>query len=116
MGFPQVAIREDDDVEALRRQRAEMQAQQMKEAGAALKTEFGSKYQEKMELLKRGIEAAGKNVGNILHQAGLTGNPEIIKAFIAFGEMTAEGGSLRGKGAGGALKSVEDGASFEFKT
>jgi len=34
MGFPQIAIREDKDIEALRRQRAEQQAQQQQQAAA----------------------------------------------------------------------------------
>jgi hypothetical protein len=91
------------------------QARQMKDAANALNAEYGSKYAEKMELLTRGLAAAGPNVGNIIRQAGLAGNPEIIKAFIAFGEMTAESGASRGKGAGASLKSVQDGGTFEFK-
>jgi len=89
---------------------------QMREASAALAAEYGSKYEEKIELLTRGLAAAGPNVGRLLSQAGLAGNPEIIKAFIAFGKMTAESGAARGGGAGESLKSVMDGGSFEFKT
>jgi hypothetical protein len=88
---------------------------QLKETAAALSEEYGSKYQEKMELLARGLAAAGPNVGGLIRQAGLAGNPEIIKAFIAFGKMTAESGSSKGGGAGEPLKSVHDGGSFEFK-
>jgi hypothetical protein len=91
------------------------QAGQMKETAAALNAEYGSKYQEKMELLARGLAAAGPNVGKLLSQAGLAGNPEIIKAFIAFGGMTAESGAARGGGAGESLKSVMEGGSFDFK-
>jgi hypothetical protein len=91
------------------------QARQMKDTANALQAEYGSKYSEKMELLTRGLAAAGPNVGNIIRQAGLAGNPEIVKAFIAFGEMTAESGAARGKGAGGSLKSVLEGGTFEFK-
>lgn len=90
-------------------------ARQMKETAAALMTEYGSKYQEKMELLTRGLAAAGPNVGSLIRQAGLSGNPEIIKAFIAFGEMTAESGAARGGKAGDTLKSVTEGGSLEFK-
>jgi len=93
----------------------EARAQQVKETASVLSAEFGSKYQEKMALLTRGLAAAGPNIGNILRQAGLAGNPDIIKAFIAFGEMTAESGAFRGGGAGEALKSIEEGGSFEFK-
>jgi len=90
-------------------------AQQMKETAAALSEEYGGKYQEKMELLSRGLAIAGPNVGNIIRQAGLSSNPELIKAFIAFGEMTAESGAARGKGAGEPLKSVNEGGTFDFK-
>jgi len=91
------------------------QLQQLTETDTALKAEYGSKYQEKMELLTRGLAAAGPNVGSLIRQAGLAGNPEIVKTFIAFGEMTAESGAARGKGAGESLKSVMDGGSFDFK-
>ena len=103
---------------AVQRLQASAQARQrqMKETAAALAAEYGSKYQEKVELLKRGVAAAGPNVGAILEQAGLAGNPEIVKAFIAFGEMTAESGASRGTGAGEPLKSITEGGTFEFKT
>jgi hypothetical protein len=92
------------------------QAQQVKETAAALAAEYGSKYEEKMELLTRGLAAAGPNIGKLLSQAGLAGNPEIVKAFISYGEMTAESGASRGGRAGETLKSVLDGGSFDFKT
>jgi hypothetical protein len=95
---------------------AQARQRQMKETAAALAAEYGSNYQEKMELLKRGITAAGPNVAAILEQAGLAGNPEIVKAFIAFGEMTAESGAPRGRGSGEPLKSVMEGGTFEFKS
>ena len=92
------------------------QAQQRSDTAAALAAEYGSKYQEKMELLKRGLAQAGPNVGRLISQAGLAGNPEIIKAFIAFGQMTAESGFVRGSGAGGTMESILDGGTFEYKT
>ena len=92
------------------------QARQLGEAAAALSEEYGAKYNEKMELLTRGLAAAGPNVGRLLSQAGLAGNPEIIKAFIAFGQMTAESGAARGGGAGEPMRSIMDGGSFEYKT
>jgi hypothetical protein len=87
----------------------------IKETAAALAAEFGSKYQQKMEFLKRGLAAAGPNVGNLIGQAGLAGNPEIVKAFIAFGEMTAESGASRGGAAGDPMKSIMEGGTFEYK-
>jgi len=86
------------------------------ETAAALSKEYGSKYAENMELLTRGLAAAGPNVAKILAGAGLAGEPEIIKAFISFGRMTAESGFARGDGAGSSLKSIMDGGSPEFKT
>ena len=87
----------------------------VKETAAALAAEFGSKYQAKMEMLKRGFAAAGPNVGSLISQAGLAGNPEILKAFIAFGEMTAESGASRGSTAGDPMKSIMEGGTFEYK-
>jgi len=86
------------------------------ETAAALEKEYGSRYKENMELLTRGLAAAGPNVAKLLGQAGLSGEPEIVKAFIAYGKMTAESGSSRGGEAGGTLKSVFEGGSFEFKS
>jgi len=91
------------------------QAKQMKEAAAVLNAEYGSKYKEKMEFLTRGLAAAGPNVGSLIRQAGLAGNPEIIKAFIAFGEMTAESGAARGTEAGEPIKSILEGGTFDYK-
>jgi len=95
-------------------QQAQLHAE--KEAAAALTAEYGSKYEQKMELLKRGLAAAGPNVGNLIRQSGLSGNPEIIKAFISFGEMTAESGFAKGGSAGDSLKSIYEGGSPEFIT
>jgi hypothetical protein len=91
------------------------QERQMREADAALRKEYGGRYEEKIELLTRGLAAAGPNVGRLLTQAGLSGNPEIIRAFISLGELTAESGSTRGGEAGRPLKSIMDGGSFEYK-
>jgi hypothetical protein len=100
------------------RMRAAQQAQeqQVKETATALASEYGSKYEEKMELLARGLAAAGPNVGTLLNQAGLAGNPEIVKAFIAFGHMTAESGAARGGGTGEPMQSVFAGGSFNYTT
>jgi len=85
------------------------------ETAAALEKEYGSKYKENMELLTRGLAAAGPNVAKLLGQAGLSGEPEIVKAFIAYGKMTAESGSTRGGNADASLKSVFEGATFDFR-
>jgi len=86
------------------------------EATQALAAEFGSKAKEKMELLTRGLAAAGPNMSKLIRQAGLSGNPEVLKAFIHFGEMTAESGAAKGKGAGGSHKSAYEEGSIQFKT
>jgi len=90
------------------------QAIQVKEASAALAAEYGSKYNEKIELLRRGLAAAGPNVGKLLSQAGLTGNPEIIKAFISFGEMTAESRAARGSGVLGKSGTAQSGGRIRI--
>jgi hypothetical protein len=91
------------------------QERQMREADAALRKEYGGRYEEKIELLTRGLSAAGPNVGRLLTQAGLSGNPEIIRAFISLGELTSESGSARGGTTGQPLKSIMDGGSFQYK-
>ncbi|MCL2832103.1 MAG: hypothetical protein FWD78_02940 [Treponema sp.] len=88
--------------------------QQFKETETALEKEYGSRFPEKMELLKRGLTAAGPNVSSLLAQTGLSSNPEIIKAFITYGELTSESGAARGSGAGTPLKSIFDGGTFEY--
>ena len=90
--------------------------QKQGETAAALQKEFGSRYKENMELLTRGLAAAGPNVAKLLQNAGLAGEMEIVKAFIAYGKMTAESGFTRGDGAGETLKSIMNGGSPEFKT
>ena len=85
------------------------------ETAAALEKEYGSRYAEHMELLSRGLKAAGPNVAKLLKQAGLDGEPEIVKAFIAYGKMTAESGAPRGGEAGEPLKSILEGGSFDYK-
>jgi hypothetical protein len=92
-----------------------VQDRQMRETAEALRREYGGRYDEKIELLTRGLAAAGPDVGKLLSQAGLGGNPEIIRAFIRLGELTAESGSSRGGESGRPLKSIMDGGSFEYK-
>ncbi|MDR2482691.1 MAG: hypothetical protein LBD08_03565 [Treponema sp.] len=86
---------------------------QLRETAAALSAEYGPRYGEKMELLARGLAAAGPGVSAALKQAGLYGNPEIVRAFIACGQMTAESGAARGGSAGAALQSVLEGGTFD---
>ncbi|MDR2184990.1 MAG: hypothetical protein LBO80_04905 [Treponema sp.] len=94
----------------------EKQAQQLAETEAALKSEYGGRYPEKIELLKRGLKIAGEDAGPLLNGAGLAGHPGIVRAFITLGELTAESGSPRSRGGGAeAPRSIRDGARFSFK-
>jgi hypothetical protein len=92
------------------------QLRQRQDTRAAMQKEYGSRYGEKIEILKRGLATAGPNVGALLAQAGLSGNPEIVKAFITFGELTAESGASRGGEAGQPLKSIKEGGMWDYKT
>jgi len=89
--------------------------QKQTETSTALQKEYGSKYAENMELLKRGLTVAGPNVAKLLVNAGLTGEMEIVKAFISYGKMTAESGAHRGGEPGASLQSVFEGGTFEYK-
>jgi hypothetical protein len=96
--------------ETLRQQ----QAAAYNETERLLKTEYGSRYPEKMEHLKRGIQAAGSSVGSLLQSAGIAGHPDIVRAFILFGEMTAESGGAKGSSAT-QLKSIMEGGGFAYE-
>jgi hypothetical protein len=94
----------------------EGQARQIQETSAALQKEYGDKYPQKMQLLSRGLKAAGPNVSAILAKAGLAGNPEIVKAMIAFGDMTAESSAPTGGAVTGQpLTSVLQGGWYNYK-
>jgi hypothetical protein len=80
-----------------------------------LKEEFGARYPEKAEFLKRGLAAAGKNVGAALQNAGIAGNPDIVRAFIRYGELTTESGGARG-GSAERQKSLMEGGTFKYQT
>ena len=72
----------------------EAQGRQLKETENALKKEYGSNFPVKMEMCKRGLLAAGGNVAKTLRDSGLSGNPDLVKHFIMFGEMVNESGSI----------------------
>ena len=94
-----------------------LRQQQMAEYGETerkLKEEYGSRYPEKIEFLKRGLQTAGNSVGALLQNAGIAGHPDIVRAFIHFGEMTAESGGARGSGAT-QLKSIMEGGGFAYE-
>jgi hypothetical protein len=99
-----------------RRAEAARQAAQraVLEADAALKQEYGARYPEKINLFVAGCNAAGPQVRNALYQAGLGGNLDIIKAFIAYGQLHAESGAPWGGGAAQPLKSVNEGGWWNY--
>jgi hypothetical protein len=81
----------------------------------ALRKEYGAKYAEKMNFFTAGCDAAGPEVRKLLYQSGLGANPDIIKAFTAYGQMNAESGSPRGGGAARPLKPVNEGGWWDYK-
>jgi hypothetical protein len=97
------------------REMRQAQDTELRETERALKAEFGSRYPEKAEFLKRGLAAAGKNVGAALQNAGIAGNPDIVRAFIRYGELTAESGGARG-GSADRQKSLMEGGTFNYQT
>jgi hypothetical protein len=93
----------------------EAQTAELAETERTLKAEFGTRYPEKIEFLKRGLAAAGQGVGAVLQRAGIAGNPDIVRAFIRYGELTAESGGARGSPAE-KTKSLMEGGTFHYQT
>jgi hypothetical protein len=89
---------------------------QIVQTDEALKKEFGGKYAEKMGLFVSGCDAAGPEVRQLLYRSGLGANPDIVKAFIAYGQMNAESASPRGGGAAQPLKSVQEGGWWNYES
>ena len=98
---------------------AQMQAnfdQQAKQTQADLAAEYGDKYTEKIEMLKRGIKAyGGEVVGAKLQKAGLLADKDIVKLFINLGEQASEAGSqTKTSGKPDGYKSIADGGHLSF--
>lgn len=98
---------------------AQMQAnfdQQAKQTQADLAAEYGEKYSEKIEMLKRGIKAyGGEVVGAKLQKAGLLADKDIVKLFINLGEQASEAGSqTKTSGKPDGYKSIADGGHLSF--
>lgn len=88
------------------------------ETDRGLRNEYGDKYEEKMQLMTRGLsETVGKDVAKILAEAGVLYHPQVARLFIKLGELTAEAGSFSKGNTGGntGYKATSDGGSFEFK-
>lgn len=82
----------------------------------AMRTEYGTKYSEKVAMLERGILAAGgQEIGKALMDAGLLYHPAMAKMFIKIGELNAESGSMNKSSGGKGYKSTADGGTFTFK-
>jgi hypothetical protein len=92
----------------------ENQNRELQSTEQALHAEYGTKYPEKMQYLTRGLRNAGPNVGKILQRAGISGNLDIVKTFIAFGQMTSESSAAKGS-TSKTLKSLMEGATFHYK-
>ena len=88
----------------------QVQAKQMADTDAALKREYGDRYETALELMKRGMGSSG--VQKLLLSAGLAGNPAIVKAFIALGEAAQESGSPMSGVPGTGMMSVMEGGSL----
>jgi hypothetical protein len=67
------------------------QAAELSATDAALKKEYGDKYDYALEMFKRGI--GNGDLKTLITSAGLAGKPAIVKAFIALGESVQESGS-----------------------
>lgn len=93
----------------------EAQGRQLKETENALKKEYGSNFPVKMEMCKRGLLAAGGNVAKTLRDSGLSGNPDLVKHFIMFGEMVNESGSINKGSFSQESQSLRDGGTFDIK-
>jgi hypothetical protein len=93
----------------------EAQTAELAETERTLKAEFGTRYPEKIEFLKRGLSAAGQGVGTVLQRAGIAGNPDIVRAFIRYGELTAESGGARGSPTAGPLKPAAEGGWWDYE-
>ena len=90
--------------------------QQAKETQNALLQEYGKDYQNKIEMLKRGVNNyGGKAVAEKLQAAGLLADKDIVKMFILLGEQSSEAGA-QGKAQGKAdeYKSIQNGGHLSF--
>lgn len=89
---------------------------QFAETDAALRKEFGQKYGEKMELLKRGMmNFGGAPLQKKLADAGLSFDPDVVRLFLHLGELGAEAGTVSQGAHGGAYKSVAEGGMIKFE-
>jgi hypothetical protein len=79
----------------------EAASRRLADTEAALRKEYGGKYDEKYAFLKRGLSAVGKEAAQQFLVSGLAGHEGVVKAFITLGETNAESGAPRGGSGGG---------------
>lgn len=91
--------------------------QQAADTEKSLRDEYGNKYETKLEMLKRGVQAyGGPQLAKALQDAGLLANEIIVRHFIKLGEMNAEAGTFnKGEAAPEKYKSTAEGGTFTFK-
>lgn len=100
---------------AIKQQQNNM-AQKFAETETLLKNEWGNKFDEKITMLQRGVNAyGGAELGNKLKNSGLLADPTIVKMFVLLGEQNAEAGTTT-KGASGEKDYIptSEGGKFSF--
>lgn len=99
--------------EALKQREAAMQRQQA-ETEATLKTEYGEKFPQAVENLRRGLDAfGGDELRAVLINSGLAYDPVIVRSFSKIGAQLSEAGATsRTGGAGTSMKPLAEGGQF----
>ncbi len=107
---------ENSGADAVKARQAMMQKQQV-DTETALKKEYGDKYPQAIETLRRGLENfGGKELLDVLVTSGLSFHPAVVRTFIRIGEKLSEAGATsRTGGAGNAMKPLAEGGGFEIK-
>jgi hypothetical protein len=89
------------------------QAKELAATDAALQKEYGDRYNIALEYFNRGV--GNGELKAALVNAGLAGNPQIVKAFIALGQAAQESGSPKSDGLSrGEIKSIFEGGGFKY--
>lgn len=99
--------------EAIKQREASMQRQQA-ETEASLKQEFGDKFPQTVENLRRGLDSfGGDELRSVLIKSGLAYDPIIVKTFARIGAQLSEAGATSRTGsAGTSMKPLSEGGQF----
>jgi hypothetical protein len=89
------------------------QAKELAATDAALQKEYGDNYNLAIEYFTRGVGSGELKAA--LMNAGLAGNPQVVKAFIALGRASQESGSPKSDAPSGEMKSIFEGGGFKYK-